>query len=93
MTVHLRLQKCEDRLGVITGRRLKMVEMGGSQLSQLFSNTDPWGGAGCDRDDCYTCKQGGEEKREDCFKRNILYERRCSICKVFLVFEFEIESR
>ena len=36
-----RLQKCEDRLGVITGRRVKMVEMGGSQLSQLFSNTDP----------------------------------------------------
>ena len=76
-----RLQSCEDRIGVVTDWRVKMVEMGGSQLSQQFSNTDPWSGAGCEREDCYTCHQGGEEKKEDCFRRNILYESRCVACQ------------
>ena len=35
----------------------------------------------CERVDCHTCTQGGEERKEDCFKRNILYESRCIKCK------------
>ena len=76
-----RLHKCEDRAAEVVNRRVKMVELGGTQLGQLFSNTDPWGGAACEREDCYSCHhQGGQDRKEDCFKRNILYESRCSIC-------------
>ena len=64
----------------VVNRRVKMVEMGGSQLGQLFSNTDPWSGAACEREDCYTCHQGVQDRKEDCFKRNILYKSRCEIC-------------
>ena len=39
-----RLQKCEDRKASVTGRRVKMVERGGSSLGQLFSNRNPWAG-------------------------------------------------
>ena len=46
-----RLQRCENRMATVIGRRAKMVEMGGSQLGQTFSNRDPWAGAGCGRDD------------------------------------------
>ena len=87
-----RLQKCEDRNGTVTNRRVKMVEMGGTQLGQHFSNTDPWGGAGCERIDCYTCTQGGEERKEDCFKRNILYESRCSKCKEEQELEEQVQG-
>ena len=76
-----RLQKSEDRACLVTNRRVKMVEMGGSQLSQLLSNTDPWGGAGCEREDYFTCNQGGADRKEDCFRRNLLYESRCVRCK------------
>ena len=76
------MQECEDRLGMRTGRRVKVVEMAGSQLSQVLPNTNPWGGQGCSRQDCHTCNQGGEEdKKEDCFRRNILYESICGTCE------------
>ena len=67
-----RLQRFEDRMATVIGRRAKMVEMGGSQLGQTFSNRDPWAGAGCERDDCYPCHQEGDEKKNDCFKRNFV---------------------
>ena len=77
-----RLQECEDRLGQVTGRRVRMVETAGAQLSQILPNTNPWSGAKCAREDCHTCNQGGNSKRkEDCFKRNILYESRCGVCE------------
>ena len=76
-----RLQTCENRSATVTNRRVKMVEMGGSKLGQLLSNTNPWAGAGCDREDCHTCNQGGSEKKEDCFRRNVLYESRCVECQ------------
>ena len=73
-----RVQRVEDRMSERSGRRSKVVEMGGTSLGQTFSNINPWAGAGCKRDDCHTCHQGGKnDKKEDCFKRNILYESRC----------------
>ena len=78
-----RLQECEDRLAEITGRRIKIVEMGGTKLGQALPNTNPWAGSGCSREDCHTCHQGGlgeRDKKEDCFRRNILYESRCVKC-------------
>ena len=77
-----RLQRTEDRSGEITNRRVKMVEMAGTSLGQTFSNRNPWAGAGCSREDCHTCHQGGkQDKKEDCFRRNILYESRCGVCE------------
>ena len=77
-----RLQECEDKLGAITGRRVRMVEMSGNQLGQLLPNTNPWAGEKCGRDNCHPCNQGGDrEKKEDCFRRNILYESRCGVCE------------
>ena len=76
-----RLQTCEDRNSEVTNRRVKMVEQGGTQLRHLLPNTDPWSGSRCPRDDCPTCTQGGKETRKDnCFRRNILYEARCGLC-------------
>ena len=77
-----RLQRSADRMAGVSSRRVKMVEMGGTSLGQTFSNRNPWAGAGCDRQDRHTCNQGGEaEKKEDCFRRNILYESRCGRCE------------
>ena len=77
-----RLQRGEDRIGKMSKRRVKMVEMAGVSLGQTFSNRNPWAGAGCTREDCHTCHQGGkQDKKEDCFRRNILYESRCGRCE------------
>ena len=79
--LHLKkLQNGEDRNAEVIGRRTKMVEMGGTKLGQLLSNSDPWSGGACERMDCYTCHQGGSDRLEDCFRRNILYESRCVVC-------------
>ena len=76
------LQTSENRMGGIFGRRVKMVERGGVSLGQVLSNRNPWAGGGCSRDDCHPCGQGGGERRkDDCFKRNILYESRCGTCE------------
>ena len=85
-TPHGRLGKMfqdrKDRLGEVTGRRIKIEERTGSQLRQLLPNTNTWAGAKCPRDDCHTCNQGGEQKRkENCFKRNVLYEAVCGLCE------------
>ena len=76
-----RLQECEDRLGEVVGRRVKMVEQGGTQLRHLLPNTNPWAGGMCGRNDCTTCNQSGDRKRnDDCFRRNVLYEAACGVC-------------
>ena len=77
-----RLQRCEDRKASVTGRRVKMVEIGGSSLGQLMSNRNPWAGTSCGRADCHTCHQGGgKERKEDCIRRNIQNESRFGTCE------------
>ena len=56
-----------------------MVESAGTQLRRLVPNTNPWSGADCGRETCYTCNQRGE-KLEDCKRRNIIYESSCTLC-------------
>ena len=73
-----KIREQEDRLATLTGFRVKIVENGGSQLSQVFP-TNPWAGQTCGRDECWTCKQG-DKTPINCFSRNILYESHCSIC-------------
>ena len=75
-----RLKEIEDRMTDITGFRVKISEMGGTQLSQLLPNTNPWAGSKCSRETCHTCNQG-DERLQDCFRRNILYESTCTVCE------------
>jgi hypothetical protein len=73
-----KIKEQEDRLETLTGFRVKIVEQGGKQLSQVFP-TNPWAGQICGREECWTWKQG-DEIPIICFSRNILYESHCSIC-------------
>jgi hypothetical protein len=75
-----RLRGEEDKLSVLTGFRVKIVESGGTQLKQMLSCVNPWSGVQCNRTDCQTCQQG-DEVVQDCFRRNILYESTCMTCE------------
>jgi hypothetical protein len=65
----------------MTGYRIRIEETSGSKLCHTLPNTNPWAGALCGRDKCYPCGQG-EERIEDCKRRNILYESSCGLCKM-----------
>ena len=69
----------EDNLSKLTGFRVKVVENGGNKLSQVLpikTTSD----MSCGRMDCWTCSQG-DEKPVNCFRRSVLYESECSLCK------------
>jgi hypothetical protein len=74
-----RLQQVEDRLADVTGYRIRISETSGTQLCRLLPSTNPWGQRDCERQDCYTCGQGGEDAI-DCKVRNVLYESACVVC-------------
>ena len=74
-----RLQEVEDRLAEMTGYRVRITEMSGSQLCRMLPSTNPWGNQDCQRGDCFTCSQSGENQ-EDCQGRNLLYETMCELC-------------
>ena len=73
------MREAGARLEGVTGFRIKVQENGGTKLQQLLPNTNPWSGGVCGREDCVTCKQGGETK-QDCYKRGVVYESSCNIC-------------
>ena len=75
------LQKAEVDLGLKTGYRIRIVENAGSALKMILPSTNPWGNIDCQRKDCLICSQGDEEV-QDCRRRNILYENRCTVCQV-----------
>ena len=58
---------------------MKLTERGGTKLGSLLSNKNLWSGMECGRQECKTCIQTGD-KREDCVRRNILYESECGKC-------------
>ena len=61
------------------GFRIKVVERAGTRLKDMFSPTDIWGGIQCERGDCTTCTQEGEDL-PDCTTRGIVYESICTKC-------------
>ena len=73
-----RLREVEKRTQRMTGFKTKIVEGVGSKLKNLLSNSNPWKGSHCGRV-CIPCGQPGE-KKQDCRKRNIIYESRCIEC-------------
>ena len=75
------LQQAELDLGMKTGFKVRVVENAGTALKRIFSSTNPWGSRECGRPDCVVCSQG-DEKIQDCRRRNIVYENRCTACHV-----------
>ena len=73
------MKKVIERLTPMLGFKVKVQENAGTRLQHILSNTDPWSGANCGREDCITCNQGGENL-PNCTKRNLLYESVCTDC-------------
>ena len=76
-----RMREVVDKLATILGFRVRISERGGTPLSSLLSNKNPWGGQPCGRkeSECHPCHQDTEVK-EPCTLRNILYESECGAC-------------
>ena len=76
-TLVRKLREREEVMKELTGFGIKFQEAGGSQLGNSFS-LELGKGKHCGRV-CPPCTMNGE-KRENCRKRNILYETVCKIC-------------
>ena len=73
------LREIIKRLEGIIGFGIKVVERTGSKLKNILSNTNPWAGSTCGREECVTCSQDSEEK-PPCTKRSLVYESICLKC-------------
>ena len=77
------LRDAEEKLGSITGYRLKIVEKAGDKLVDLLTKSNPWQGMDCGRDACLLCKTKLKTERnltQDCHTRNLVYETWCMTC-------------
>ena len=80
----LKLIESEDRLEVLTGYRLKVVERAGTKLVNLLHKSDPWQGIYCGRDLCLLCStkaRTGKLMKQECTKRSCIYEIWCIKCQ------------
>ena len=73
------VRNCLQSLSPMLGFTFRVAEKGGTPLSSLLSNKYLWSGQDCGRVECLPCKQGGERK-EQCMRRNIVYESECEVC-------------
>ena len=78
-TLAKRLREQLERMEQTIGFKIKVVEHAGTKLKDMFSLTNLWGGSQCERKDCTTCTQEGEEI-SDCKRRGIVYESICVKC-------------
>ena len=74
-----RIREQLSRIEGMMGFKMKVVERSGTQIKDLFSLTNVWGGIPCDRKECTTCQQGIEEI-PDCTRRSVVYESICKKC-------------
>ena len=74
-----RLREVEKKVNRIVGYKTKIVEGVGNKLKDLLPNSNPWRGTHCGREKCIPCNQPTEQK-QDCRKRNIIYENICLTC-------------
>ena len=78
------LRELEYSLEPIMGHRLKIVERAGTKLQDLLTSSNPWKGKICERDDCMLCeskKRTGKNLKQECTRRNLVYETRCYTCE------------
>ena len=74
-----RLREIETRTSHLVGFKTQIIEGVGTKLKHQLPNTNPSKGGVCGRIPCIPCDQPGEIK-QDCRKRNIIYESRCLDC-------------
>ena len=72
------MKENEDKMSELTGFRIRMMEAGGIKLRNMFS-TDLAKGSHCGSQSCQPCGRI-TENRENCKRRNIVYESICEIC-------------
>ena len=80
----LRLRENEEKMENLTGYRIKIVEKGGTKLVDILHKANPWAGQDCGRDGCLLCRSRRDEGRkdkQDCRKRNMVYQTTCQTCK------------
>ena len=73
----------EQRMKEISGWHYKVAERAGDSLVDLLHKADPWAGQDCLRPQCMLCKtkmKTGKQLKQDCSKRNIIYETWCMNC-------------
>ena len=78
------LREEEKIMENLTGYRVKYVEKAGTSIGDLLCRSDHWAGRLCGREACLLCntKQAtGENLRQSCTKRNVVYEIWCHTCK------------
>jgi hypothetical protein len=77
------LRDAEEKLGSMTGYRLKLVEKAGDKLEDLLTKSNPWQGLDCGRKGCLLCQTKQKTERnltQDCHTRNLVYESWCMSC-------------
>ena len=78
------LRELEYGLEKIMGYRLKIVERAGTKLQDLLTSSNPWKGELCERKDCMLCDsktRSGKNLKQECTRRNLVYETRCHTCE------------
>ena len=73
------IKECLEKITPMLGFKTRIAEKGGTPLSSLLSNKDPWSGVACGREACRTCAQN-DDKKEPFMRRNIVYESECGTC-------------
>ena len=77
------LREKELELEKLSGWRFKIVERAGEKLENILHQSNPWSGQDCERKGCLMCKtkaETGKNTRQNCSKRNVLYETWCETC-------------
>jgi hypothetical protein len=72
------MKENEDKMSELTGFRFRMMEAGGIKVKNMLS-TDLARGSHCGRQNCQPCRRTSE-KRENCKRKNIVYESVCEMC-------------
>ena len=62
--------------------KFTIVEKTGTKLEDILHQSNAWSDLDCCREDCIMCSSAKEdEKKGQCFKRNVVYETYCEECE------------
>ena len=71
------------------------MERSGNKLEDFLTRNNPWKGMDCGRPNCLLCNTKtitGKNLKQDCSKRNILYEIKCLTCEKRILEEIEAST-
>ena len=80
----VKMREAEEKLGSLTGYKLKVVERAGTKLEDILHKSDPWQGKDCCRKKCMLCATKSitnKNQSQDCHKRSAVYEIWCLDCQ------------